>query len=153
MIERKINKSLWINLSYIYILFNKDVIQGVPGFGIVHARTGIVELKYQINKTNSIRTEIQHMQTRQDKGNWAMGLLEYSVSPHWFINTFDNYNYGNTISKDRQHYFSVSAGYTKNANRISIGYGRQREGILCVGGICRNVPASNGFTISLSGRF
>jgi hypothetical protein len=153
LIERKLNKSFWLKMCYMYLGFNKDVIQGVPGFGFIKAHTGIVEVRWQINGKNSIRTEMQNMYTKQDKGSWAMGLLEYSVSPHWFINLFDNYNYGNQLSKDRLHYFSASAGYTRNANRISMGYGRQREGILCVGGICRNVPASNGFTLSISGSF
>lgn len=150
---RKLSKSLRLHLSYIYLIFNKDVIQGVPGFGIIHAQTGIAEIKWQINPRNSMRTELQHMYTVKDKGSWAMGLIEYNVSPHYYINVFDNYNYGNAIKSDRLHYFSASAGYTKNTNRISLGYGRQREGILCVGGICRNVPASNGFIISISSSF
>lgn len=152
-LDRKISKSFRLILSNIYQLFNKDVIQGVPGYGIIKAQTRILEIKWQINPKNSLRTEIQHMNTKQDKGNWAFWLLEYNVSPHWFVNAFDNYNYGNRIAKDRIHYFFASAGYVKNANRFSVGYGRQREGVLCVGGICRTVPASNGFTIGISGSF
>jgi hypothetical protein len=32
-------------------------------------------------------------------------------------------------------------------------YGKQRAGIFCVGGVCRNVPASNGFAISITSSF
>jgi len=32
-------------------------------------------------------------------------------------------------------------------------YGKQREGIFCVGGVCRNVPASNGVTLTITSSF
>jgi len=48
---------------------------------------------------------------------------------------------------------NVSAGVTKNANRVSITYGKQREGVVCIGGVCRNVPATNGFLITVSSSF
>jgi len=93
------------------------------------------------------------MYTKQDKGNWAMGLLEYSVSPSWFFTIIDQYNYGNSDEAHQTHYYKAAIGYTKKANRIQIGYGKQREGILCVGGVCRAVPAANGFTISITSSF
>ena len=31
--------------------------------------------------------------------------------------------------------------------------GKQREGLLCIGGVCRQVPASNGMTFSLTTSF
>ena len=47
----------------------------------------------------------------------------------------------------------MSTGYTQGANRLSITYGKQRAGLFCVGGVCREVPASNGFSISLTSSF
>ncbi len=82
-----------------------------------------------------------------------MALLEYTVSPHWFVAAFDEFNYGNEKSSDRLHYPNISMGYTKGANRITLGYGKQREGLLCVGGVCRQVPASNGFSLSVTSSF
>jgi hypothetical protein len=32
-------------------------------------------------------------------------------------------------------------------------YGRQQEGVFCVGGICRVVPASNGFSMLITTNF
>ena len=37
--------------------------------------------------------------------------------------------------------------------RFALGYGKKREGIFCVGGVCREVPASNGFNVRLSSNF
>jgi len=51
------------------------------------------------------------------------------------------------------HYIYASTGYIKDATRITVGYGRQREGLFCVGGVCRFVPASNGLTLSVTHSF
>lgn len=82
-----------------------------------------------------------------------MLLAEFTISPHWFLAAFDEYNYDNTEKEKRIHYYSISAGYVKNTLRFSLGYGKQREGLLCIGGVCRQVPASNGFTFSMTGSF
>ncbi|MBL0340631.1 MAG: hypothetical protein IPP71_06760 [Bacteroidetes bacterium] len=153
-VQKKLNKNLKLIVSYIYTLYDKGVIQGLgENFGTIYSNIGIVEIQYKINKTNSVRVELQHLYTKQDKQSWAMALVEYSVSPHWFFAVFDEYNYGNDKENERIHYPNASFGYTRGSNRISMGYGKQREGLLCVGGVCRNVPASNGFSISVTSSF
>jgi hypothetical protein len=82
-----------------------------------------------------------------------MGLVEYTVSPHWFFAVLDQYNYGNPNESRRVHYLLGSFGYTKEGMRIQFSYGRQRQGVLCVGGICRVVPATNGATIQITKTF
>ncbi|MEY3342537.1 MAG: hypothetical protein RL090_221, partial [Bacteroidota bacterium] len=95
----------------------------------------------------------QHLYTQSDRGNWVLGLAELTISPNWFFAFFDEYNYGNDDPNKRIHYWNGSMGYTKGANRISLAYGKQRQGLLCVGGVCRNVPASNGLSISITSSF
>ena len=41
----------------------------------------------------------------------------------------------------------------KGSNRIEIGYGKKRAGIFCVGGVCKEVPSSNGFSLNISSSF
>ena len=96
-----------------------------------------------------MRTEIQHLTTQNHFGNWAMGLFEYKLSK-WFFSLQDLYNYGHP---EKPHYYSISSGYNKGTNRIAITYGKQRKGLFCVGGVCREVPASNGFAISITSSF
>ncbi len=153
-VQKKINKDLKLVVTYIYTLYDKGVIQGLgENYSTIYSHIGIAEIQYKINKTNSVRVELQHLYTKQDHQSWAMGLIEYSISPNWFFAVFDEYNYGNEIVANRIHYPNVSMGYNRGANRISMGYGKQREGLLCVGGVCRNVPASNGFSISVTSSF
>jgi hypothetical protein len=80
------------------------------------------------------------------------GLLEFNVAPKWFVSVGDEWNYNNPADNNL-HYYNVAAGYTEGATRIALRYGRQREGLLCVGGICRYVPQSTGLTLSITTSF
>ena len=76
-----------------------------------------------------------------------------TISTSWFISIYDDWNYGNDTSIKRVHYLNANVAYIRGASRFSLGYGKQRTGILCVGGVCRQVPASNGFYLSVSTSF
>ncbi len=152
-ITRKINKSWKLILNYLNLAYNQDVIEGHPGSPMVYANIGIADITWKITEKHALRAEFQQMLTRQDKGDWAQLLLEYTIAPRWFVSLMDQVNYGNEISDQRYHYYLGSLGYTKGPNRISLAWGRQREGILCVGGVCRAVPASSGLQISITSTF
>lgn len=152
-INRKINKKLKVILSYVNLIYNKNVIQGLAGYKNIYANIGVLDLIYRIKPMHALQFQLQHLSTKQDHGNWAMGFVQYTMAPHWFFAALDQYNYGNADSEKQIHYYNVSFGYSKNTTRIALGYGKQRKGIVCVGGVCRNVPASNGVTLSISSSF
>lgn len=152
-IHKKISKKLKGTVMYLNWVYNKDVVQGLSGFGTIFADIGVIDVSYKLAKRHTIRFETQLLRTKQDEGSWAMALLEYTYSPNWFVAILDQYNYGNANEDLQIHYLTGNAGYTKNGNRIMLQYGRQRAGIFCVGGVCRNVPASNGFFISVLSSF
>lgn len=153
-ISRKINKKLNFILNYYNISLNNDVAK-ITGDakGIIQSHIGVLETGYKINKTHSIRTELQGLFTQKDKGNWATAVIEYNYKSHWFVGIMDQYNFGNPIEKLRLHYLIGTVGYVKEATRITVSYGRQRAGLFCVGGVCRFVPASNGLTLSFTQSF
>jgi hypothetical protein len=150
-ISKKFSKKIKSTFLYAYQEYNKDVIQGMKGYGIIYSNIIVADITYKFTSSTALRTELQHLSTKQDKKSWAAALMEFTVAPHWFIVALDMYNYGNPTEK--VHYYFGSVGYVKNANRVSLGYGRQREGIYCVGGICRNVPATSGWTVTVSTSF
>lgn len=152
-IHKKFNKSWKSTLMLLYWVYNKDVVQGLKGFGTIYAPMAVLDVAYKINDKNTVRVEAQSLLTDKDAGSWAMGLIEYTYSPNWFVAVVDQYNFGNKSEDLRLHYLTGNVGYMKKGNRIMIGYGRQRAGIFCVGGVCRNVPASNGLTISIFSSF
>lgn len=158
-IRKKISKKIKLAYSYFNIRYNKDIIEGKINDGIVNASIHVLDATYKFNSKHAVRFEAQHLNTNkkhgyyEDQGNWATGLIEYTISPHWTFAFMDQYNYGNKEKSKRIHYLFGTVAYVKNANRFMLSYGRQRAGIFCVGGVCRNVPASNGFTFTVISNF
>ncbi len=165
-IQRKFGKDFKATLTYVNLDYNQDVIErrATPGekiYGIVNANFVCLELWFKTSKSQSLRTELQYMAVTHEEGakkalqngDWVMALAEYTVAPHWYFTVFDEYNFGNYDPELRVHYPNASIAYSKDALRLQAGYGRVRGGILCVGGICRPVPASNGMTLNVTYTF
>lgn len=165
-VQRKFGKDFKLTLSYINLKYDQDVIErraaiNETKYGVISANFVVAELWFKLSRTHSLRSELQWMGVKHQpgahlalqNGDWAMMLLEYSVSPSWFFTVFDEYNYGNATVEQQAHYPNVNVAFVHNALRVQTGYGRVRGGILCVGGICRPVPASNGFTLGVTYTF
>lgn len=155
-ISRKFSKKFKGTANFLMFDYDKFLFKQLTGFNTsehVRAFVTIVDLSYKVKPKNTLRVELQSALTKQEFGSWAMVLAEYTIAPHWFVAAFDEYNYGNAEVDKRLHYYTGQFGYILNNYRITLGYGRQRAGVLCVGGVCRIVPASNGFTLSVSGNF
>jgi hypothetical protein len=156
-ISHKWNKDFKTTLMYMYFAYNKDIVQfqnyASNVYGTIHGHIVVADINYKFSKKVGLHAELQNLYTKQDLGSWAMILAEVSFAPHWFVAVLDQYNYGNYDKNQRIHYVTGSVIYTRGAHRFAATYGRQRAGIFCVGGVCRNVPASNGLTLSVSTSF
>jgi hypothetical protein len=152
-ISRKFNPMWKLALGYVFLTYNQEVIEGHSGEPNVESHTAIVDLTCQFNKKHALRLELQHLYTEEAKGNWAYAQLEYSISPKWFISVLDRWNYGNRDAKKQIHYYNISGSFVYKTTKISVNFGKQFEGILCVGGVCRAVPASFGAGISIVSSF
>ncbi len=155
-LDRRWTKDFRTIFTYIYLRYNKDIIefQSVnAGFGVVNTHIQVLEGQYKLAKRTSVRMELQHMYTKEDLGSWALALAELSISPHWYFTFFDEWNYANPNPALRVHYYNGQVAYALDSHRIAFGYSRQRRGLLCVGGICREVPAANGFSLSINSSF
>jgi len=162
-ISRKFSKQWKATGMYSNQFYNKNIVQfGSPtaGYHNIKSHIAVLDITYKYKSSSAIRMELQGLFTDKDyvhndqaNGSWAVGLLEWTPSSHWFVAVLDQYNYGNSNSALQLHYLLGSVGYTKDAHRISLSYGKQRAGIFCVGGVCRNVPASNGLAINITTTF
>jgi len=150
-INKKFSKKFSANFIYQNLIYNSYVLR--KGHGTVYSNVGIVDMLYKINDKNAVHIEMAALFTKQDLGNWAMLQVEYSIAPKWFFSISNQYNYGNEDKSKQIHYYTGAIAYAKGGNRIQLGYGKQRQGIMCVGGVCRNVPASNGFILAISSSF
>jgi hypothetical protein len=135
------------------MVYDIELLQGKTNYPTVYADIFIVDFNWKINKKHNLRFEAQALFTDQDQQDWATGLIEYTVSPNWFAAVLNQYNYGNKHEEDRAHYPFFTVGYINGSNRITLGYGKQRAGLFCVGGVCRPVPASNGFSVTITSSF
>lgn len=149
--SHRFDKRWKLILAYNYITYNMDVLQGHGG--ILQGHLVSSDLTCKINNKHALRLELQHLYTKEDKGSWLYGMLEYSISPNWFISVGDQWNYGNSEKSQRIHYYNVSAAFVWHTTRIALNFGKTREGILCVGGVCRSVPASYGMGLSVTTSF
>lgn len=154
-IDKKFSKTFKGSLMYMNFLYNKDVVQGLSGFGIIEGHIGVVDLTWRLPKQNTLHAELQGLYANEQKdfGHWATGIVEFNYHGKYFLALVDQWNVGNKDESKRIHYLSGTIGCTFNTTRFTATYGRQREGIFCVGGVCRTVPASNGLTLSLSTNF
>jgi len=153
-ISRKESKNFKWKYTFYNLEFNTLATPVTTTFkGIVYADIHVLETQVKTRKRESLRTEFQALLTEQDKGDWATVLAEYTWSPHWFASILDQYNFGNPDPAARVHYLYGAVGRIDGPHRLSIGYGKRREGIFCIGGVCRAVPASNGFEINFSSSF
>jgi len=137
-------------------MINNDVVKVTENAsGNIYSQIGVIEYGYKFNRKHSIRGEFQGLfvKDNKDQGNWATAVLEYTISPSWFVAVMDQFNYGNSDESQRVHYVVGTVGYIKGASRIMATYGRQRAGLFCVGGVCRFVPASNGLTLTFTQSF
>jgi hypothetical protein len=150
--EKKWSKKFKTNMVFVYLNYNKGQIQGTQQ-EMVKSYTFIFDATTKLLKKRALRFELQHLSTRQDKGNWAMSLVEYSVSPKYFFYISDEVNYGSFSFENVTHYPNIGSAFSYRSHRLSVAYGRQREGLLCVGGICRLTPAYTGFSASLTSSF
>ncbi|MBO4582044.1 MAG: hypothetical protein J5701_07160 [Bacteroidales bacterium] len=148
-ISRKFTKSWKLALSYVYLIYNQEVIEGHAGEPNVNSHTVIADLTYKINNKHALRLELQHMYAKEHNGSWAYAQLEYTVAPHWFVSVLDRWNYGNPNPAKRVHYYMVSGSFVYKTTKVTLNFGKQYEGILCVGGVCRAVPASYGAGLSV----
>lgn len=146
-IEKKISQDVKLNFMYMNQYFNQVVIQSHGE--IIRSDIFVGEGSFKLNDKLTLRSELQYLHTGNDEGDWIFGLAELTVLPNIMVSVSDEFNAGSS----KLHYYMASASYIMDNHRFMIGYGRTRAGYNCAGGVCRNVPASKGLSISYSYNF
>ena len=133
----------WINQYY-----NMESLEAATG--TVNTNIASADIYYTVNGKNEFRIQAEHLWTGDDKKNWIGGLIEYNFLRKFSIYATDQYNYGNDNSLEKIHYYNFGGTYRQGKTKISLNYGRQRGGLICVGGVCRFVPKSNGLSLAMN---
>jgi len=151
--------------------YNQEIYEFKPGVPLVSTVTPYGEFLYKLSRKKALRFEFQYMNVnasdlggelvKHDYGDWAFGLVEFTMAPHWTFTLSDMYNVGpgklsptdNTGEKASIHFPRFDVFYTYKSNRFSLSYVKQVEGVVCSGGICRLEPAFSGVRMSVTSTF
>jgi len=173
-ITKKFNKKLKVTLMYANQFLNQSIVQfNTPDkeeHPDISSNIGVIDITYRYKTGSAIRFETQgffanynYGEHKFDKngdvnitnntGSWISELIEWTPVSKWFVVIADQYNYNNPDVSKRVHYYYGSVGYVSGPTRISVSYGRQRQGIFCAGGVCRFVPAQSGLSFTISSSF
>ena len=154
-IRKKWNRKLSSIFTYINFYYDKSYLESKANGKVVRAWIGVAESTYKFSRGKSIRLELQHLSTNDDARNWMGGTVEYFFNSKFGLYINDSYNYEeSSVDQDTKiHFFNAGISYAKGASRLALNYGRQRGGLLCVGGICRPVSQNTGLTLNFTTAF
>ena len=149
--------------------YNQEVYEIHPGVPIVETLTPFFDFTYKISRKEALRIEGQYMKVgqddhnggKQDYGDWLFGLAEFTIAPKWSFSVSDMFKINPGVAspenvngeKESIHYPRFDIYFTQNANRFSLSYVKQVEGIVCSGGICRLEPAFSGIKFTVNSSF
>ncbi|MDN3724541.1 DUF6029 family protein [Aequorivita sp. SDUM287046] len=146
--------SKWSSIAtYQDVIIDKGITDGGPlgTQGDIRAQIAVIEGIRKFEGGKALRMELQHLwidksRKNVDRKNWVAGVLEYNFSPAFTLYVADAWNYE---GEGEIHYYNFGGSYTKGPARFAVNYGRQRGGLICVGGVCRFVPENTGLTANL----
>ena len=149
-IRKKWSKRFENIFLFINKYYNKRFVEEKSGE--INSQILVIDNTLKLKNKKSIRLEIQHLNTNDDKKNWYGYGIEYNFN--YSISAYHNamVNYEN-LDEDKPVFYSVGASFNKNASRFSVSYGKERGGLLCYGGICRYIPEFKGFSFTVNTSF
>lgn len=115
----------------------------------------VADVTYKFTRKFSLRAELQYNYAPNTKGieavngDWVAGLLEANFAPNWSVYVSDMYNNGGS----KVHYYAAGVSFTHSFIRVALTYGRNRKGLICSGGVCREMPAYTGGNLSMTINF
>lgn len=150
---------LWqLNAGIQALTYNQEVYETKAEVPLIKAIVPYADFLYKFTPYRSLRVETQYMATEQDYGSWLFGLLEYNIAPRWSFEASGMYNidpkkYNVKGEIEKILYPTLGVTFFKDAQRYSLRYVKQVEGVVCSGGICRLEPAFSGIRFTMNTTF
>ncbi|MCB0399469.1 MAG: hypothetical protein KDD26_07570 [Winogradskyella sp.] len=150
-IKKKWSKNWNSAFTFQNVIIDKGIVEGGPlGDKTFNANIAVIEATRSFDKGRAARFVAQHLWSEDDRKNWVAGVIEYNFSTSLNVYVADNWNYEGF---NKIHYYSVGGSYSKGNTRLGLNYGRQRGGLICIGGVCRFVPENTGLSANLTVAF
>lgn len=115
------------------------------------AVSGIVfaDITQKTGKFQSVNLVVEHLWAEISSKNWYAVNAEYVLNTNFSVYASDMVNYGSA----KKHYATGGLRFKRNASIITLGYGHNRQGYRCSGGICRWIPEYTGLGFTFSSVF
>ena len=152
-VRKKWNPKLNSIFYYVNQYANQKEILSIFSAETIKTNILVAESTYKLGKGKSVRFEAQKLWSNSDDHNWIGGTLEYNFNSKFSAYVNDIYNSGSDKDTEKTHYYNLGGSFTKGGTRLGLNYGRQRAGLVCVGGVCRFVPEATGLTMNLTMAF
>jgi hypothetical protein len=141
-----------------FLTYNQEIYETKAEVPLVKAITPYVDFLYKFSPTVSLRYEFQYMETKQDFGSWIFGLMEFSMAPRWNFEFSGMFNHKPKKENpkgelEKALYPTAGVVFFNEAQRYSLRYVKQVEGVVCSGGICRLEPAFSGIRFAMNTTF
>lgn len=165
----KPNRTTSVKAGIQFQQYNQRIYEFKPGADLLEGWTPYADVLFEIGNRRALRLEAQYKIVgeneanglKQDYGDWAFVLAEYSMAPDWTFSISDMYNTATgenspvdaTGRRRSLHYPRVDVSYTRGTNRFDLSYVKQVEGVVCTGGICRLEPAFSGLRFTVNSSF
>lgn len=146
-VSKKWNEQWQTVFTYINQYNNLKLVQETAGQVNTNIVAAEATFKFFGGK-RSARLVLEQMWADADKGNWASATAEFNLTSKLSFYVSDLYNYGNHDKEMRNNYYNIGTAYRWKSIRTALAYGRQRGGLVCVGGVCRYVDESSGLSLS-----
>lgn len=151
--EKQISRKFKMNLFY--SMQERSLVHGE------HLKTELAHIVvgdflYKFTPKTALRVELQYRFSKEvddlthEGKDWMSGLVELSFAPKWTIYVSDMYNHGNPDHDYRIHYYAAGFSYTHSFVRLQLNYGRNRDGYVCSGGVCRKQPSYTGANLMMT---
>jgi Family of unknown function (DUF6029) len=150
-VRKNVSKKWTSIFTYLQQYYNAKFVEETVGE--INSSTLVWDNLYNFSGSKTLKLELQHQWADASFKNWAAALIEYNFNSQWSVFNNNLYNYGNNDSSEKINYYSFGTSYSKSASRIQLSYGRQRGGLVCIGGVCRFVPESSGLTLNINYSF
>lgn len=149
-IRKKWSKKITTVNTLIWQFYNKKLLE--DSVGEINTFLILSETSYKFSNILSSRLKLEHLQSNSDTKSWAAATFEFYFK-NSSVYIADTYNYKNNNYVEKVHYYNVGGSYSKNKYRFSVNYGRQRGGLVCIGGVCRLVPRTTGLSFTINATY
>lgn len=150
-VRKNITKKWTSIFTYLNQYYNSKYVE--ESTSQVNTHTLVWDNQYNFSGSKTLKVELQHQWADANFKNWVAGLVEYNFNAHWSVFNNHLYNYGSDDVAKKIDYYTFGTTFSKNATRFQLSYGRQRGGLVCIGGVCRFVPESAGLTLGINYSF